>query len=58
LDLLKLLRTEHNKTPVLLLTAKDSIEDRVIGLDTGADDYLIKPFAFDEFFKRVKYKRS
>lgn len=54
LDLLKLLRTEHNKTPVLLLTAKDSIEDRVIGLDTGADDYLIKPFAFDELLARLR----
>ena len=41
-------------TPVLLLTAKDSIEDRVIGLDKGAHDYLVKPFAFDELLARIR----
>jgi len=41
-------------TPVLMLTARDSIEDRVRGLDAGADDYLIKPFAFDELLARVR----
>ena len=46
LEVLSRLRREKNSVPVLLLTAKDSIEDRVKGLDAGADDYLIKPFAF------------
>lgn len=41
-------------SPVLMLTAKDSVTDRVAGLDTGADDYLIKPFAFDELLARVR----
>ena len=41
-------------TPVLMLTARDSVEDRVVGLDTGADDYLIKPFAFAELLARLR----
>lgn len=41
-------------TPVLLLTARDSIEDRVAGLDAGANDYLIKPFAFEELLARIR----
>lgn len=45
LDIVRKLRREHIKTPVLLLTARDSVEDRVKGLDAGADDYLTKPFA-------------
>jgi len=48
LDLLRELRTEGNQTPVLVLTARDAVEDRVCGLDTGADDYLVKPFDLDE----------
>jgi DNA-binding response OmpR family regulator len=54
LDFLKEIRNKKYKTPVLLLTARDSIEDRVLGLDTGADDYLIKPFAFDELLARIR----
>lgn len=48
------LRAEGNWTPVLLLTARDAIDDRVRGLDVGADDYLIKPFAFAELFARLR----
>lgn len=54
LDVLKLLRNEGNQVPVLLLTAKDRIEDRVAGLDAGADDYLVKPFAVDELLARIR----
>lgn len=54
LELLKQLRNRGDSTPVLLLTAKDSIEDRVTGLDVGADDYLVKPFAFDELLARIR----
>lgn len=54
LTLLKGLRSKDIMTPVLILTARDSIEDRVIGLDTGADDYLVKPFSFDELLARVR----
>ena len=48
------IRRKDDRTPVRLLTAKDSIEDRVKGLDTGADDYLVKPFAFDELMARIR----
>ena len=44
----------ESHVPVLLLTAKDSIEDRVLGLDAGADDYLIKPFAYEELMARLR----
>lgn len=54
IGVLQRLRAEGNPVPVLLLTAKDSIEDRVTGLDAGADDYLIKPFAFDELLARLR----
>lgn len=53
-SLLKLLRERDVDVPVLLLTAKDAVSDRVKGLDLGADDYLIKPFAFDELLARIR----
>lgn len=53
-EILKTLRTSGIKTPVLFLTAKDSISDRVTGLDAGADDYLIKPFSTEELLARVR----
>ncbi len=54
LDVLTSLRYRGNTTPVLILTAKDTIDDRVLGLDLGADDYLVKPFAFTELVARVR----
>ena len=54
LDILKKLRATGNTTHVLVLTAKDTVEDRVKGLDLGADDYLVKPFAFDELLARLR----
>lgn len=54
IDVLGTIRREKNSTPVLLLTAKDSVADRVSGLDAGADDYLVKPFAFDELLARIR----
>jgi len=53
-DVVKDLRAKNIKTPVLLLTARDSVEDKVKGLDSGADDYLNKPFAFEELLARVR----
>ena len=53
-DLLTTLRSRHVETPVLVLTARDSVEDRIAGLDCGADDYLVKPFAFEELLARVR----
>ena len=54
IQVLKKLRAAGNQIPILLLTAKDSIQDRVMGLDAGADDYLVKPFAFEELLARVR----
>jgi DNA-binding response OmpR family regulator len=54
LDLLRELRSAGSRVPVLILTARGALEDRVTGLDTGADDYLAKPFAFAELVARVK----
>ncbi|WP_066716710.1 response regulator transcription factor [Clostridium sp. Marseille-P299] len=54
IQVLKKMRLAKNNTPVLLLTAKDSIEDRVVGLDAGADDYLVKPFSFEELLARLR----
>lgn len=54
IEILKTLRARGTKTPVLLLTARDAVEDRVLGLDAGADDYLVKPFAFAELLARLR----
>lgn len=54
LQVLKTVRARGVETPVLMLTARDTLEDRVIGLDTGADDYLVKPFAFAEVLARMR----
>lgn len=54
LTVLKTIRKRRMTLPVLLLTAKDSIEDRVKGLDAGANDYLVKPFAFEELLARIR----
>lgn len=54
IDAVKTMRANGDKTPVIFLTARDSISDRVTGLDAGAQDYLIKPFAFDELLARIR----
>ena len=54
LQILERLRKMKNLTPVLLLTAKDTVDDRVKGLRMGADDYLVKPFALDELLARIE----
>src|SRR6185437_14950448 len=48
------LRQQHITTPILMLTARDTVEDRVQGLDSGADDYLVKPFALHELLARLR----
>lgn len=53
-DICKEVRAQGIRTPILMLTAKDKIEDRVAGLNAGADDYLVKPFAFEELLARVR----
>jgi two-component system copper resistance phosphate regulon response regulator CusR len=54
IDVLTTLRKRGIQTPVLILTAKDTVEDRVYGLDKGADDYMVKPFAFSEVLARIR----
>ena len=54
IDVLATLRKRSIQTPVFVLTAKDAVEDRVLGLDRGADDYLVKPFAFPELLARIR----
>lgn len=54
LEILRTLRQRHIETPVLILTARDGIDDRVLGLDLGADDYLVKPFALAELLARIR----
>jgi two-component system copper resistance phosphate regulon response regulator CusR len=53
-EILRTLREKGGATPVLVLTARDAVEDRVVGLDSGADDYLVKPFAFAELLARIR----
>ena len=53
-DVLSAMREQGRQTPILFLTARDSVEDRVRGLELGADDYLVKPFAFSELLARVR----
>ena len=48
------LRANKNNTPVIMLTAKDALEDKIVGLDSGADDYIVKPFEFDELLARIR----
>jgi DNA-binding response OmpR family regulator len=54
LEILQTLRQRHVETPVLILTARDGVDDRVLGLDRGADDYLVKPFALSELLARIR----
>jgi len=54
LEVCRNLRRQHLRTPILLLTARDAVEDRVKGLDSGADDYLVKPFSLDELQARLR----
>jgi heavy metal response regulator len=54
LEVCSRLRTQGYKMPILMLTARDALEDRIAGLDSGADDYLVKPFAFAELLARVR----
>ncbi|MDQ1362970.1 MAG: two-component system, OmpR family, response regulator QseB [Pseudomonadota bacterium] len=54
LDVLREIRSKGKTLPVLILTAQDAVEDRVAGLDAGADDYLIKPFDLDELYARIR----
>jgi len=53
-DLCKKIRNNQNMTPVIMLTSLDSVEDKITGFDCGADDYLVKPFSFQELFARIK----
>ena len=54
MELLSRLRSQGDETPVIFLTAKDAVSERVRGLDAGADDYLVKPFSFDELMARIR----
>ena len=54
MDVLRTLRSEGRDTPILILTARDAVEQRIEGLEAGADDYMIKPFAFAELLARVR----
>lgn len=51
---IKQLRNDKNSTPVIMLTAKDSLDNKILGLDSGADDYIVKPFEFDELLAHIR----
>lgn len=53
-EFIEKLRNNKNNTPVIMLTAKDTLEDKIEGLDSGADDYIVKPFEFDELLARIR----
>src|SRR5213596_1803143 len=54
IEVCRTLRAQGHRTPILMLTSRDAVEDRVRGLDAGADDYLVKPFAFAELLARIR----
>jgi len=54
IEICRILREKENQTPILMLTAKDKLNDKVEGLNAGADDYLVKPFAFVELLARIR----
>lgn len=54
MEMLRRLRGEKKQTPVIFLTARDTIQDKIKGLDTGASDYIVKPFSFDELLARLR----
>jgi DNA-binding response OmpR family regulator len=54
LEILRTMRSRHDQTPVIVLTARDALQDRVAGLDAGADDYLVKPFELEELAARIR----
>ena len=53
-EFIERLRESKNNTPVIMLTVKDTLEDKIVGLDSGADNYIIKPFKFDELLTRIR----
>lgn len=54
IETIRIMRKKNNNTPVIFLTAKDSVSDKVTGLDSGAQDYIVKPFAFEELLARIR----
>src|SRR5882762_1998800 len=54
IEILRAMRSRHDQTPVIVLTARDALPDRVAGLDAGADDYLVKPFELEELAARIR----